>query len=147
MLLTEKSTIKKYTKLQIKRMLEWDECLANEIYIPVGEEYEIEVEKNCLKNENYFLFGGFVDKKIVAIFSFHLSKSHCTRIDGVLVAKDQRNKGYGKEIVGFVIDIFKERKYENVFLWPANDTAEHIYFVAGFRVQFEEEAGSAIYCQ
>lgn len=145
MLLTNENNIKTENRLEIKRLLRWDERIANHIFIPAKEEYEIPVLKKIIKQKNNFVFVGYLDGVAVTTTYFHVLANGCTRFDYILTAKDYRKKGYARELLGYVVDYCKENGMKNCFQWPAHETSERICYEAGFRVLFEAEAGAAIY--
>lgn len=145
MLLTEENEIEQVSCLDIKRITHWDERIVRDIYLPNDEEYEIEVEKVFLKNNNYYLFVGFLDDKIVSMVSFHLSEYNCTRFNYIVTAPSQRGKGYARYVISQAVEFCRENKFPNCFQWPMHDTSQRISTQAGFRVAFQEEAGAAVY--
>jgi GNAT superfamily N-acetyltransferase len=145
MILSEYNNIQTENKLEIKRLTEWDERIASDVYIPSNEEWEISREKDAIKNNSYCLFAGFLKEKLVTIVTLHQSvKNNCTRFDYIIVSKDYRNMNYGKEILSYAVNYARENKYINCYQWPANKHSEHICIEAGFRKIFEEEAGAAV---
>lgn len=147
LLLTQVNNIKAEKGLAVKRLLEWDDRIANDIFIPIGEEYEIDVARNSLKYKDNYLFVGYLDDIAVTTTYFHISEHGCTRFDYITTAKKYRNKGYAREILSFVVDYCKENNIPNCYQWPANETSEKMCYEAGFRVVFEVEAGSAVYLE
>jgi predicted GNAT family N-acyltransferase len=145
MILSEHNTIQTENKLEIKRLTEWDERIASDVYIPSNEEWEILREKDAIKNKNYYLFAGFLKGKMITIVTLHQSvKNNCTRFDYIIVSKEYRNMNYGKEILSYAVNYTRENKYTNCYQWPANTHSEHICIEAGFRKVFEEESGVAV---
>ena len=144
MLLSAESTIHMPNRLDIRRIIEWDEQIGNDIYIPSGEDYAVEVEKSSLKNSDYYLFAGYLDNDIAALVSFHKSKYDCTRFDYIETAPKHRGNGYAREILSFATDYCKQNNLPNCFQWPAHETSEKICYDAGFRTIFEIEAGAAV---
>lgn len=145
MLLSKKNTIAQGGKISIKRLVEWDERIATDMYFPADESYGIEVEKNSLKNRNYFLYCGFLGDEIVTLISFHLSEYDCTRFDYILTAPKHRGKGYAKDLIGYVSDYCTKNNFPNCFQWPTSEISEKTSSAAGFEFAFEEQAGAAIY--
>jgi len=145
MLLSGENRINQPTRLQIQRLTEWDDRVARDIYLPNHEEWSIAVEKNSIKNENYYLFAGFLGDEIVTLVSFHLSQYNCTRFDYIVTAPSQRGKGYARELLGHVVTFCKKNQFPNCFQWPMHGTSQRISAEAGFQVSFEEEAGVAVY--
>ncbi|MDR2532700.1 MAG: GNAT family N-acetyltransferase [Oscillospiraceae bacterium] len=144
--LTAENSIIIKPQLDIRRIKQWDERLATDVYIPSDEEYAIEPEKNNIKNENYYLFAGFLGDEIVAVISFHKSKYGCTRFDYILTSIKHRGKGYAKEMMNFAVEFCKNNGFENCYTWFASPYSEKIAYEAGFRQLFEVETGTA-FCE
>jgi len=145
MLLSADSMIHIPKRLDIRRITQWNEQIGIDIFIPSGEGYAIEVEKNSLKSDRYYLFAGYLGKDMAALVSFHTSKHDCTRFDYIETAPKHRGNGYAREILSFTTDYCKQNKLPNCFQWPAHETSEKICYAAGFRTLFESEAGAAVY--
>ena len=145
MLLTAENIIKSSNELDIRLITEWDESIAADICIPSGESHEIEVIKSSIKSKNHRVFVGYTDGKAVAITYFHISEYNCCRFEYIIVSKDFRNKGYGRELLSYVADFCRENNVKNCFTWPAHKTSEKICYEAGFRYLFHAEAGRATY--
>ncbi|MDF2821449.1 MAG: hypothetical protein K0R15_1890 [Clostridiales bacterium] len=147
MLLSGENNIKVKNKLEIKRLLEWDNRIANDIFIPAEEEYEIPVLRKIINKKDYFVFVGYIDEVAVVITYIHKTANGCTRFDYILTAKNHRNKGYAREILSYTVEYCKENGMDNCYQWPAHETSEKLCYEAGFRVLFEAEAGEATYCK
>lgn len=145
MLLTQNNNIITNKTLKIKRLTEWDDRIASDIFIPNGEEYEVDVAKNSLKYKSNYLFVGYLNDVAVTTTYFHVSEYGCTRYDYIITAKNYRNKGYAREILSHVVDYCRENNIPNCFQCPAHETSAKMCHEAGFRVQFELECGEAIY--
>lgn len=90
MILSEQNTIQLKNSLEIKRISEWDDRIANDIIIPCGEIWEIESTKVLIKNKNAYLFVGYVDDIAVTYTILHTSNNDCTRFDYILTSKHHR---------------------------------------------------------
>jgi GNAT superfamily N-acetyltransferase len=145
MLLSGENNICIKKPLEIKRLFEWDVRIANEIFIPNGEEYEIDVAKSYILNKNKHLFVGYLNDIAVTTTYFHISDYGCTRFDYIDTAKNHRGKGYAREVLSYVVDYCKENNIFNCYQWPAHETSEKMCFEAGFRLMFQIEVGSAVY--
>jgi len=145
MLLSEESTLEIQERLAIRRIKKWDERISLDVYQPSNEDYGIEVEKSSLKNENYYLFAGFLGNEIATIVAFHESSYGCTRFDYILTAPKHRGKGYAREILSYATDYCKQNGIKNCFQWPAHETSEKMCREAGFEDLFEVEAASAFF--
>jgi len=145
MLLTAENIIKSSNELDIRLITEWDESIATDICIPSGESHEIEVIKNSIKSTNHRVFVGYSEGKAAAITYFHISEYDCCRFEFIIVSKECRNKGYGRELLSYATDFCRENNLKNCFQWPAHKTSERICYEAGFRHLFSAEAGRATY--
>lgn len=145
MMLTSENNIETEKRLDIRQISEWDVRIANDIYIPNGEEYEIEVLRNSIRNKDTHMFIGYLDGIAVTNTHFHISEYGCTRFDYISTAKDFRGKGYAREILSYVVSYCKKNNIINCYQWPAHETSERICYEAGFRVIFEAEAGAIVY--
>ena len=63
----------------------------------------------------------------------------------VLVTKESRNIGVGRAIIYKFVEYCHLNKITNCYLWPDGETAERIYYQAGFRYVETKQAGRAIY--
>jgi Predicted acetyltransferase len=146
MVLEQDNRIKVNGNLIIKRITEWDDRIETDIYAPEDDVFTPIVIRNCLKDENYCCFVGYMDGKAVSTASIYYSKYGCARIDSVETAQADRRKGYSREIISYAIEYHKQHsKNVPLFLWPANETADKIYTEAGFRQLFQSEAGEAVF--
>ena len=145
MLLTEPCEISVPHRLDIRRVTAWDERIARDIYLPAGETYEIEVERNSIRNENYVFLAGYLGDEIAAMLSFHESPHGCTRFDNIVTAPKHRGQGYAQEMLRHAVLYVKENGIQNCYQWPAHETSERISHRAGFRHVFDAEAGCAVY--
>ena len=142
MLLTDANTIKCEKRLNIRRITEWDERIG-QLYRAAGEEYGIEVEKNSLRHNDYYLFIGYLGEEAVVTVSFHKPKYDVTRFNYILTAPKHRGQGYAREILSHVTDYCRANNFPNCFQWPAHASSERICYEAGFRTLFQYEGASA----
>lgn len=145
MLLEQENTIRVDSKLDIVRLSRWDARIGNDIFIPNSEKREIEVVRNSLRSEDYYLFVGYLDGVAVTTTSFHISQYGCTRFDYITTAREYRQRGYARELIGFVVDYCRERNLPNCYQWPAHPASAKICHEAGFRGLFRRQGCSAVY--
>jgi hypothetical protein len=145
MLLSAENTIHVQRRLDIRRITKWNEQIASDVYLPSGEDYAVEVEKNSLKNNCYYLFAGYLGREIAALVSFHKSEHPCTRFDYIETAPKFRGNGYARELLSYTADYCRKNNLLNCFQWPAHKTSEKICYEAGFRTLFEAGTGEAVY--
>lgn len=145
MLLEQENTIRVDSNLDIVRLDEWDNRIGDDIFIPNGEKREIEVIRNSLKSEDYYLFAGYVDGVAVTTTYFHVSQYGCTRFDYIATACEHRQRGYAKELLSFVVDYCREKNLPNCYQWPAHPASAKICYEAGFRELFRRQECSAVY--
>jgi GNAT superfamily N-acetyltransferase len=145
MLLSKPSMIDMPERLDIRRLHKWDEKITSDIYLASESEYEVEVGKRSLTNENYYLFVGYMDDNLIVLVSLHISPLGCTRFDYIVTAPEHRGQGYGREILHYVTNFCRENRFPNCFQWPAHKSSERMCFDAGFRNSFTFPAGCAVY--
>jgi len=147
MVLEKDNHIKVNGNLIIKRITEWDNRIEKDIYAPDNDIFTPIVIRNCLNDESYCCFVGYIDGKAVSTASIYYSKYGCARIDSVETAQTHRKKGYSREVISYIVEYHKQHSKVPLFLWPANDTADKIYTEAGFSPLFQSEAGEAVFCE
>lgn len=146
MLLTGENKINVPKRLAIKRLREWDDRIASQIFIPNDKEYTIDVIKDSIDNEQYHLFVGFLDEVAVTVASLSYSDYNCVRLDDVETAINYRNHGYSRELISHIIRFHKEQSDAVFYLWVENPTAQKIYIEGGFTLMPNQyEAWSASY--
>ena len=143
MILCQHNTIKMTKRLEIKRILSWDERISTDIIIPCGETWEIEGTKRSLRNIDNYMFVGYLKEEAITYTTLHKSKYSCSRFDYILTAKKHRGNGYARELLSYVVDFCRENKLPTCFQWAG--PSEKITYEAGFRVSFEAESGLAKY--
>lgn len=143
--LSEENQIINNKKVEVRLLREWDERIAEDIYLPDHDSFTPIVIQNSMKNPDYYCFAGYVNHKVVSTASFYISLDGIARLDSVETAIGERGKGYSREVIRYLVEYYKEHFKVPFYLWPANSTAEKIYSEAGFRLLFEAEAAVAVY--
>lgn len=143
MLLTAENNILNQNRLKIEVLTEWDERVANDILIPSGEPWEIDVTKKRLQQNGTFLFVGSINGRAVVYTALHISEHGNTRFDYIVTNKEHRGKGYASELLGFVVEYCKVHDFPMCWQWAG--PSEHICYQAGFREDFTMEAGYATF--
>lgn len=141
MLLSDENSIDNAGHLDIELLADWDERVADDILIPSGEPWEIDVTKKRLSNNNTYLFIGSICGKAVVYTDIHISKHGNTRFDYIVTNKYHRGKGYGSELLSYVVEYCKYNKFPTCWQWAG--PSERICYNAGFREAFTMEAGYA----
>lgn len=144
MALSEKNEIKPNPEITVQRILEWQEEYATLIFEKAGEPWEIDVVKRALKNKNTLFFVAFYKGNPVGMTYAHVADDVC-RVDYLLVSKECRNIGVGRAIIHSFVEYCILNKIENCYLWPDGESAEKIYYEAGFRTIETKKAGRAAY--
>lgn len=145
-LLSEKSQIVPNVSLKIKKLTKWDKRIAEDILIPNNQQYEAPVCEESMKHEGNHVFVGYKNEKAVVYVIFHESLLGCTRFDFIVTAKNERGKGYARQIMHQVTTFCKEVNLPLPATWFANFTSERLNFEAGFRpTDLWLEAGHAVY--
>lgn len=143
MILSAENNISVDKRLTIEVKTEWDQRVADDILIPSGEPWEIDVTKKRLKHSGTYLFIGSVDERAVVYTDIHISNRGNTRFDYIVTSKEARGMGYASELLSFVVEFCKENGFPTCWQWAG--PSEHICYKAGFREKFNMEAGYANY--
>lgn len=144
MVFSEKNEIKPNPEITVQKISEWDDEYAAEIFEKAGEPWEIDVVKRALRNENTLFFVASYKGKPVGMTHAHVTDDVC-RVDYLLVSKECRNIGVGRAIIHSFVEYCIFNKIENCYLWPDGESAEKIYYEAGFRHVETKKAGRAAY--
>jgi len=135
MVLTEPSVINVPRRLEIRRLHEWDNNIAAAFGKQPNEPY-LQVNRDCLRHENFYCFVGYLNGVPVTHTSLYVSPLGCTHFLDFETAEQQRGQGYGREIIHFVTEFCRVQGFPLCYQWPANATSERITTEAGFRVVF-----------
>jgi len=141
MLLCDENRISVQNRLEIKILHEWDQAVAEDILLPAGEPWEIEVTKRRIQHPNAYLFVGYLNGHAVVYTDIHCEDSGVTRFDYIVTSPQYRGQGYASELLRFVVEYCKNHGLENCWQWAG--PSEHICYLAGFREIFTMEAGYA----
>ena len=144
MLLSEPNAIAPNTEVTVQKVSEWQEEYGTEIFEKAGEPWEIAVAQKSLDNSNTLFFVAYYNGKPVGMTYAHLHDDVC-RVDYLLVSKEHRNIGVGRALISSFAEYCRVNQIENCFLWPDGETAERIYYEAGFRHVDTKQAGRASY--
>jgi len=118
----------------------WDERIGSDVILPSGEPHELESTKAFASRKGNFLFAGFLGEKAVAYSILHRSRRFdCVRFDYILCAPDSRGKGYGSELLSYVVDHCRANNFPNCFHWAG--PSENIVRRAGFCDAFTARSG------
>ena len=144
MILTGENAIIPNPKIAVGRVREWEDAFATEIFEKAGEPWETAVAKRALKNKNTLFFAAYLNGQPVGMTYSHVSDGVC-RVDYLLVSKEFRKIGVGRALIHAFTEYCRANKIENCFLWPDGESAEKIYYEAGFRHAATKIAGRAAY--
>lgn len=140
LILSGKNMIKRNNSIEIKLLDSWDDRIGNDIIIPSGEKYELESTKKFASIKGNYLFAGYINEKAVVYTTIHKSRRFdCVRFDYILCAKDSRGKGYGSELLSYVVDFCRNEGLNNCFHWAG--PSESIVRKAGFCDIFTARSG------
>lgn len=129
-------------EISVKRVTEWDEAFATEIFEKAGEPWEIGVAKRMIRNSNTVFLVAYYQGCPVGMTYVHVRSGVC-RYDYILVSKEHRRIGVGRALMNALVEYCKEQRIENCYLWPAGEEAQRIYLEAGFRTVKVKMAGRA----
>ncbi len=144
MILSEKNTITSNPQVVVQKVSQWKEEYGTEIFEKAGEPWEIAVAKKAVSNHNTMFFVAFYENEPVGMTYAHTADGVC-RVNYLLVTTKHRNKGVGRALMSSLVDDCRDNQIENCFLWTDEDTAEKIYYEAGFRHLEIKQAGRATY--
>lgn len=144
MILSTENKLKSNPEITVKKITEWSDEYGIEIFEKAGEPWGIDVLKRAMLNENTRLFVAFYNEIPVGMTYCHITDGVC-RVDYLLVSKEHRNIGVGRTIINSFVEYCKTEQIEMCYLWPDGETAEKIYFEAGFRYVQTKKAGRAAY--
>lgn len=142
MVLSEKNTIIPNPKIVVRKATEWEDEYGIEIFEKAGEPWEIDVVKKALMNSNTLFFVAYYMDKPVGMTHCHLTDGIC-RVDYLLVSKEYRNIGVGRALINSFVEYCHTNQIDNCYLWPDGESAERIYYDAGFRHVETKQAGRA----
>lgn len=143
MVLSENNAITPNPCIGVKKVSEWNEEYATEIFEKADEPWEIEVARKVLKNCNTLFFVAFYEEKPVGMVYAHVRDGVC-RGDYLLVSKEYRKMGVGRALMFHLVEYCRANNIENCYLWVEKETAERIYYEAGFREVEVKWAGRAV---
>lgn len=143
MVLCEANMINPNPKIIVQKLDEWKDEYGVEIFEKADEPWEIDVAKKALMNSNTLFFVAFYRDVPVGMTYCHITDDVC-RVDYLLVSKEYRNKGIGRAIIDSFVKDCEQNKIRNCYLWPDGETAEKIYYEAGFRLVETKQAGRAM---
>ncbi len=144
MLLCEDNAISPDISIHVRKESVWKEEFGREIFEKADEPWEIDVIRQALKNHNTLFFVAYYKDRPAGMTHCHVTNGIC-RVDYLLVAKDCRNMGVGRALINNFVEYCKEHGITNCYLWPDGETAEKIYYEAGFRTVEIKQAGRAVY--
>ncbi len=144
MVLSEKNEIIPNSQIVVRRVTEWEDEYGIEIFEKAGEPWEIDVAKRALMNSNTLFFVAYYKGKPVGMTHCHVTNGVC-RVDYLLVSKEHRNIGVGRAIINSFVEYCRTNQIDDCYLWPDGDSAEKIYYEAGFRYVETKQAGRATY--
>ena len=127
----------------VKRVTEWDETFATEIFEKAGEPWEIGVARRMIRNSNTVFLVAYYQGSPVGMTYVHVRSGVC-RYDYILVSKEYRRIGVARALMNALVEYCKEQRIENCYLWPAGESAQRIYLEAGFRTVEVVRAGRAV---
>lgn len=144
LVLSEHNRIIPNPEIVVLKVTEWQEAYGSEIFEKAEEPWETEVARKALNNKNTIFFVAYFNGKPIGMTYAHLRDGVC-RVDYLLVSKEHRKIGAGRTLISSFVEYCRENQIENCFLWPDGETAERIYYEAGFRSVETRWAGRASY--
>lgn len=142
MLPVEENNLVTNPEISVKRVTEWDETFATEIFEKAEEPWEIGVAKKMIQNSNTMFFVAYYKNVPVGMTYVHVRDGVC-RYDYILVSKEYRGIGVARTLMNALVECCKAQGIKYCFLWPAGEEAQRIYFEAGFRTVEVKKVGRA----
>lgn len=130
-------------EITVKRVTEWEDSFASEIFVKAEEPWEIGVAKRMIKNPNTVFLVAYYKEQPVGMTYVHVRDGVC-RFDYILVSKEHRKTGVGRTLMHALVEYCKKEGIENCYLWPADTSAQRIYEEAGFQTVTVVKAGRAV---
>lgn len=130
--------------IEVRKIEKWEDTFRTNIFEAAGEPWETDVVKMALEKDNTLFFVAYIDGRPVGMTRAHTRDGVC-RVDYLLVATEHRKKGVGRAIIQTFAKYCMKNKIENCFLWPDGESAERIYYEAGFLLAEVKTAGRACY--
>ena len=130
--------------IEVQKIEKWEDTFRTDIFEAAGEPWETDVAKMALGKDNTLFFVAYIEGRPVGMTRAHTKDGVC-RVDYLLVATEHRKKGVGRAIIQAFAKYCIENKIENCFLWPDGESAERIYYEAGYRLVEVKTAGRACY--
>lgn len=127
-------------EITVKRVTEWENAFASEIFVKAEEPWEIGVAKRMIKNPNTVFLVAYYKEQPVGMTYVHVRDGVC-RYDYILVSKEHRGIGVGRTLMHALVECCKEQNIVNCYLWPADAAAQRIYAEAGFQTVAVVKAG------
>lgn len=84
-----------------------------------------------IEKENFYLFGGYDDHRLVCIASLY-KQNDISRINDVFTKKNQRGKGYSSQLINYITEINDQTLKTTSYLYAHNPDAIKIYQKAGY---------------
>lgn len=144
MILAEENNIVPNPEVEVKKETQWNAKFGADIFEKAGEPWEINVAKKALQNKNTIFLVAYYKGQAAGMAHCHVANGIC-RGDYLLVATEHRNKGIGRAIMYYLVEYCKVNHIDDFYLWTEVDTAEKIYYEAGFRYVETKLAGRAVY--
>lgn len=144
MVLLDECKIMSNPFIEVRKIEKWEDTFRTNIFEAAGEPWESDVVKMALEKDNTLFFVAYIEGCPVGMTRAHTKDGVC-RVDYLLVATEHRKKGVGRAVIQTFAKYCMENKIENCFLWPDGESAERIYYEAGFRLAEVKIAGRACY--
>lgn len=144
MVLSGENTIRPNPQITVQKAETWDAAYGTEIFEKAGEPWEIGVVKRALEHPDTLFFVARRQGRPVGMLHAHHTDGVC-RVNYLLVAPEHRNVGAGRALIGRFVEYCRANRIRNCYLWPDGETAERIYYEAGFRTLETKQAGRAAY--
>ena len=121
-----------YSKYFYELNYDW---LSEYFYV---EDYDEKVLKNCKEeiiNKGGYIFFAIYDKSVVGTMALIPRENGVYELNKMAVNKELRGNGIGNQLINFIIDFAKNKRYKSVILYSNTvlKNSIHLYNKFGFK--------------
>ncbi len=140
MLRTAENALPRRADIETRVLDGWDERIAEDILIPGGEPWEIEVTKRSARNGGVII-AAFENGRARSYMHMHASCRGNTRFDYIVTAPSARGRGFGGALINRALEYAEQNSLPPCWMWAGG--SESLCKRAGFREAFTIPAGWA----
>jgi len=118
-------------KTDIRRIKEISEDIIKLVHSEDDGDWTINVLKNHVRRENFYLLGLYQSGKCIAISSVNVMEGY-SRVDDVLTHKKYRGYHTGTKLIKYLVNYHHGVSDNYLYLWAVNPIAVRMYRNIGF---------------